>query len=289
MFDKIIAFFMSIISFFLSLFGINIDPAYVSFENIAYGTEDRQVLDLYIPEDHNGTVGLILMIHGGAWVAGDKESYTKNAKSIAEDYGCAGATINYRYLSETVTMQDILDDITAATAKIKAIGAENGIVIDKMILSGMSAGGHLSLLYAYSQSEVAAIKPVSVVNMCGPADFTDANFLNSALGSEYICTLFSWATGTVITADNMANNTELLEISPVAYADTAVPTITAHGEKDSVVPFSNAVALDNALKNAGVRHDFIPFPNSDHDLAADTGCEEEMYELYVQYVNEYLK
>lgn len=289
MFDKIIAFFMSIISFFLSLFGINIDPNYVSFENVSYGTEDRQVLDLYIPEEHDGTIGLVLMIHGGAWVAGDKESYTTNVKAVAEDYGCAGATINYRYLSETVTMQDILDDITAATAKIKAIGEENGVVIDKMILSGMSAGGHLSLLYAYSQADVAAIKPVAVVNFCGPTDFTDKNFLSSNLGTDNICMLFSWSTGTQITAENMENNPDLLAVSPITYAATAVPTVTAHGKNDITVPFSNAETLDDALKNAGVRHDFIPYPNSDHGLSGDKDCETKVYELYIQYVNEYLK
>lgn len=290
MFDKIIAFFMSIISFFLSLFGISLPAAYDSFENVAYGTESRQVLDLYIPEEHDGTLGLILMIHGGAWVAGDKESYTENAKNIAANYGCAAAAINYRYLSETVTMYDILDDITAATAKIKAIGEENGVVIDKMLLTGMSAGGHLSLLYAYSKADEAAIKPVCVVNQCGPTDFTDENFLNSDIGTDNVYMLMSWATGLEITPDNYELNTlPLLAVSPVAYAATAVPTVTAHGQKDSTVPYSNALNLDAALTAAGVRHDFIPYPNSGHSLSDDKDCESKVYDLYVQYINEYLK
>ena len=288
MLDKIIAFFMSIISFFLSLFGISIKNCQ-TFENVKYGDHERQVLDLYIPEDAEGTMGLVLMIHGGAWVAGDKESYRENCKTIAKDYGCAAATINYRYLSETVTMNDILDDITAATAKIRAVGEANGVIIDKMILTGMSAGGHLSLLYSYSRAGEAAIRPVAVVNQCGPADFTDKNFLNSSLGADNIYMLFSWATGTEITADNMEGNPDLLAVSPVTYAATAVPTVTAHGVKDSIVPFSNATALDNALKNAGVRHDFIPYPNSDHDLGSDKDCESAAFDLYVEYINEYLR
>lgn len=290
MFDKIIAFFMSIITFFLSLFGISLPAAYDSFENVAYGTEERQVLDLYIPEEHDGTLGLILMIHGGAWVAGDKESYTNNAKEIAGSYGCAAAAINYRYLSENVTMADILDDITAATAKIKAIGEENGVVIDKMLLTGMSAGGHLSLLYAYSRANEAAIRPVCVVNQCGPTDFTDKNFLNSDIGTDNVYMLMSWATGIEITPENFELNAiPLLAVSPVAYAATAVPTVTAHGQKDATVPYSNALSLDTVLKAAGVRHDFIPYPNSGHSLADDKDCESAVYDLYVEYVNEYLK
>lgn len=288
MLDKIIAFFMSIISFFLSLFGISIKNCQ-SFENVKYGDHERQVLDLYIPEDAEGTMGLVLMIHGGAWVAGDKESYRENCKTIAKDYGCAAATINYRYLSETVTMNDILDDITAATAKIRAVGTENGVVFEKMILTGMSAGGHLSLLYSYSRADEAAIKPVAVVNQCGPADFTDPAFFGSDIGKDNICMLFSWATGTQITAENAENNADLLAVSPVYYASTAVPTVTAHGQKDTTVPFSNAERLDAALKTAGVRHDLVPYPNSGHSLSDDKACEETAYNLYVEYINTYLR
>lgn len=290
MLEKIIAFFMSIISFFMSLFGINTPVDYASFENVSYGTESRQVLDLYIPEDNDGTVGLVLMIHGGSWIAGDKSAYTGDAKNIADNHGCAAATISYSYLSEDVTMYDILDDISAATSKIKSIGEENGVTIDKMILTGMSAGGHLSMLYAYSKAETSAIKPVAVVNFCGPTNLADENFLNSDIGSEGICTLFTWATGSEITAENLADSAAaLLAISPITYANSAVPTVIAHGEKDATVPYSNALALVAALETAGVKYDFVSYPNSGHSLSDDQDCADKTYSLFIQYIDEYLK
>lgn len=290
MLEKLIAFFMSVISFFMSLFGINVTVDYSSFKNVAYGNETRQVLDLYIPDNNDGELGLVLMIHGGAWIGGDKSTYTDTAKNIADNYGCAAATINYRYLSEDVNMYDILDDITAATAKIKAIGNENGVNINKMLLTGMSAGGHLSMLYAYSKADVSAIEPVAVVNFCGPTNLADENFLSSDIGTEGIYTLCSWATGTEITADNFSDSkAALLAVSPIAYINTAVPTVIAHGEKDATVPYSNALTLVAALETAGVKYDFVSYPNSGHSLSDDSDCSDKTYELFAQYIEAYLK
>lgn len=289
MLDKFIAFFMSIITFFLSLFGIN-TSSYNSFENISYGEESRQVLDLYLPKETDGSVGLILMIHGGAWIVGDKSTYTNTAKDIAENYGYAVATINYRYLSENVTMNDILDDIESAVTKIKEIGSKNSVDINKMLLTGHSAGGHLSMLYSYSRAKNSAITPVAVVDFCGPTNFTDKNFFNSDIGVEGIEKLYSWAIGTEVNQNNyLLYSKELLEISPIAYASTAVPTVIAHGEKDATVPYSNATALVSALNVAGVKNDFVSFPNSTHSLADDNDCSKKVENLFVQYASEYLK
>lgn len=290
MFDKIIAFFMSIIAFFASLFGINISDGYNAFENVSYGDHSRQVLDLYLPEENDGTAGLILLIHGGAWIEGDKSSYTAAAKDIAKKYGFAAATINYRYLSDDVDMNDILDDIEAAVAKISALGEENGVRIEKMLLSGHSAGAHLSMLYAYSRTENSAVAPVAVVDYSGPTDLTDEEYLTNAI-SGIVFQLLSYATGESINnaEDAQAYRNEILAFSPVSYADTAVPTIIAHGAKDSVVPYQNAVDLDAALTLAGVKHDFVTYSNSDHDLAADDDCEEKVYTLMLEYAYEYLE
>lgn len=281
---------MSIITFFASLFGINLAKVY-SFEDVSYGEHERQVLDLYIPEENDGTVGLILCIHGGAWIGGDKSAYTETAENIAKDYGYAAASINYRYLSDDVDMYDILDDIEAAVAKIKALGEEKGVKIDKMLLTGHSAGGHLSLLYAYSRAVTSAIEPVAVVDYSGPTDLTDEEYWTNALGEGTVAQLISWATGKEIktTDDLVTYRTEILAVCPIAYVATAVPTVIAHGEKDSIVPYQNAVVLANALELVGAKYDFVSYPNSDHDLANDDDCEDKTYSLMVEYAAEYLK
>lgn len=292
MFEKIIAFFMSIISFFLSLFGISLNPKSYEYRDLAYGNHERQVLDLNIPKENDGEIGLVLFIHGGAWIAGDKGSYKNGVKSASETYGFAGASINYRYMSDDIDFYDILDDIDAALECIKEKGAENGVNINKVLLTGDSAGGHLSLLYAYSRAQTAPITPAAVVSNSGPTDLFDENFyINNALGSpDVIADLFSNGCGQIFTYAEKASAEEALKkASPVYYVnENTVPTVINHGMKDSIVPFSNAQALDTKLTEYGVTHYFNAYPNSDHDLGADAENKKIANDLLIEYCQKYL-
>ena len=292
MLEKIIAFFMSIISFFLGLFGISLNSNSYEYYDLAYGTHERQVLDLNIPKENDGEIGLVLFIHGGAWIAGDKDSYKNGVKSASSTYGFASASINYRYISDDVDFNDILDDIDAALACIKAKGAENGVNINKVLLTGDSAGGHLSLLYAYSRAETAPITPAAVVSNSGPTDLFDENFyINNALGSaDVIADLFSDGCGQTFTyAEKESAKDALMKASPVYYVnEKTVPTVINHGMKDSIVPFSNAQSLDAKLTEYGVTHYFNAYPNSDHDLGADKENKDIASDLLVEYCQTYL-
>lgn len=293
MFDKIISFFMSIIMAILSFFGLGdtLDGGIQKMENISYGSHERQVLDLYLPEELSDVTGLVLCIHGGAWVSGDKSSYTDNAKDLCKNMKVATATINYRYLSQSVTMADIIDDVDAAVTKIKEIGQEKGTDINKMLLTGHSAGAHLSMLYAYSMADSAAITPAAVANLSGPTDMNDKNyFVNNDLGNENVLMLVSYATGKQITLENFdESKPEIDKFCPLYYVnENTVPTIICHGMKDTIVPYSNAVALDQKLTEYGVTHEFISYPNSGHGLESDNDKAKLAEELMFEYLNTYV-
>ena len=182
MFSKIIALFISAIYTILNLLGLSgafsgIDDSNCRvYANLAYGKEQRQFVDLAIPKDNDGEVGLILFIHGGGWLAGDKESYKDALSNSANNFGYAAAALNYRYLSKNVDMFDIADDIDSALAVIKDKAKERGVEINKVILTGGSAGAHLSMFYAYSRKDTAPITPVAVCSYSGPTDLYDDNF-----------------------------------------------------------------------------------------------------------------
>lgn len=298
MWDKIIAFFMSIIAFFSSLFGggagISKDKNFL--QNEKYGTEKRQVVDIAYPENASGDVGLVLMIHGGAWVTGDKNSYTDSIKYGAT-LGLVCAAMNYRYISEKSDINDIMDDITAALALIKEKAAQRNINITKVLLTGSSAGAHLSLLYAYSRKDEAPIKPAAVVSYCGPTDLADwdeAHISSNAMGdSAFVYKLISYAAGCEVTAENYKSSevqATLKKISPLYYVDkNTVPTVICHGQKDSVVPFSDSVKLDAALTENGVTHRYIVYPNSDHGLDKDPDAAKIGGDLLLEYAATYLK
>ena len=292
MWKRIVAFFMSIIAFFTGFFNWGKEAKSYEYRDLSYGSHERQILDLNIPKDNDGEIGLILFIHGGAWIAGDKEGYKNGIKAASETYGFAAASINYRYISEDVDLLDILDDIDLALKCIKQKGEENGVNINKVLLTGDSAGGHLSLLYAYSRAENAPIKPAAVVSNSGPADLTDENFyINNAMGDEeFVSLLFSYASGRKFEYAERESAVAALErVSPVSYVnENTVPTVINHGMKDSIVPYSNAVTLDAKLTEYGITHVLNSYPNSDHDLGSDEANRKTADRLLIEYCNTYL-
>lgn len=300
MFKKICAFFMSLFSFFNILFSgyIKYYPNNRIFLNQYYSEEksERQMYDLVFPKKASGNLGLVLCIHGGGWVEGDKNDYTKTIMQVSEDRGLACACINYRYVSESVNYDDILDDISSALTAIKAKGKEYGVIIDKVLLTGISAGGHLSLLYAYTSKDVAPIEPVCVVELCGPTDlenefyYSEENIISKAAGVEYFRNIISNGVGYNIDLDNFdAARPALKKYSPISFVnENTVPTVFGHGEQDEIVPYQNSVDLDKKLTEYNVEHTFISFPNSGH------GCEDKesismIMKLFFECADKYLK
>lgn len=297
MFDKIVAFFMAIINFFLNLFGLGAIGGQQfncqTFFDMSYGTHERQVVDLFVPEGASGDLGLVLFIHGGAWIAGDKESYLSGMNYGATSLGIATASVNYRYISEDVDLLDVLDDIDAALAQIRKKGAEVGVNINRVLLTGDSAGGHLSLLYAYARKNSAPIAPVAVISNSGPTDLYDDNFYhNNALGNEaVICDLMSKACGQSFTYEARESAKQALySVSPVSYVSAdCVPTVINHGTADTIVPFSNAETLDALLTQYGVEHVLNVYEGSDHGLDKDEDAKDRADELLFGYIDRFLK
>lgn len=291
MFNRVISIIMSAILSFFNWVGVmlGMEDAY-EFKNVSYGTHERNTLDLYIPAGKE-SVGLVLMIHGGAWIGGDKEGYAADMERVL-GMGYAAAAVNYRYISEDVDLIDVTDDIQLAVAKIKELGEKRNVEINKMALTGGSAGGHLSMLYAYSRDEVSAIKPVAVLNYCGPTDLSDdAYYFDNGLGDgEYVATVLSWACGYKHTfATREEAKDALWNVSPLKYVDAdTVPTVINHGMKDNIVPFANAVALQEKFDSLGITYVMNAYPNSGHGLFEDAENVARAGELFDEYLKTYL-
>lgn len=276
--QKIIAFFMSIIAFIMSLFGLAPKtPGVTAFKDLAYGSvSSSQKIDLYLPERDDKNVGLIVYIHGGGWQSGDKKELTETAKGVTRDFGYATASLNYRMLGEKATYKEMLEDIQAALNLIKQKAQENGYTIKCCGLIGYSAGAHLSLLYAYKNQGMYPISVEYVASLAGPTDFTDPNFYNV----EGIAPLLGGVAGVSgITADNWQNyKPELLAASPVSYVNAAVPkTMLCHGTADDIVPYSNAQILSEKLAQAGASNMLITFEGANHGMLAESSASADLY------------
>ena len=258
------------------------------YENYKYGADPtRQVLDLYIPANAKGEVGLVLYIHGGFWMAGDKSIFSADAKKTCRR-GYCGATISYRYASYTTHMNDLLDDVASAASAIKSLAASQGVTINKMIVVGHSAGAHLAMMYGYTRANSSPIKPVAVWDRAGPTNLADDMW---KAGGSGIYQVFTCITGTYITEDNFSSNAAQLVMaqhSPIAYANSAIPTIISHGVKDRTVPYENGVTLYQYLSVAGKKVAAFTYPNSDHGLESDASVEAQARQTLYQWAQSYM-
>ena len=299
-----ISLFLSFLAFIASLFGQGggaVDPTptpvtdqeivYLSDRTISYGDSDDQTLDLFLPTGKTGNVGLVLFIHGGAWVTGTKETYLTEALRY-QAMGYVTASINYRYLGNGVLPADELNDITASLRAIKTACAQKGINVSKTVMVGSSSGAHLALLYAYTKIAGAPVTPVAVVSSSAPTDFTDPAFLQSGAGELLAGSIgINTETLALLMQSGIAQLfvPTLTNLSPAKQVkSTSVPTLMAHGKNDNIVPYSNAERLDAALTEKGVKHDFITFPNSGHALLNDPDCTLRFQTLAAQYIANYL-
>ena len=264
---------------------------HTAYTDLAYADHERNYLDVYIPKNKTGKVGVYFGIHGGGWMAGDKNSYENELLAWCKK-GYVAAALNYRYASieDCVSCADMLDDITLALLRVKRTAEEHGIEAYKALLTGGSAGAHLAMQYAYQKSDIAPITPVAVCSLSGPTDLLDENYYGSNPLKEEILKMFKNLCGYDFDESTIQIATPLLkQASPLYYVtERSVPTILCHGVKDDIVPLSNAQAMDKRLTELGVKHDFVVYPNSGHGLEADPDCSARMNALLQEYAQTYL-
>ncbi len=246
----------------------------IILRDVTYGNHERHVVDILIPEKAVSDSGLILYIHGGGWTQGDKMGHFYDAEHFC-NLGYICATMNYRFVSEDTNVFDELDDITSALKTVKQKCAEYGFNIEKVILSGASAGAHLSLLYAYTRKEEAPVTPVAACVYCPPVNCWAPDFLLGISGEfeDWKYGVLSQCCGFQLTKDDFLNEQQqkaLKKISPEEYVSgDCVPTAVFQGKFDAIVPFAHVQNFIRLLNETGVKNDFLIYENSDHGLDKD--------------------
>jgi acetyl esterase/lipase len=116
--------------------------------DLAYGPSPAQRMDVYRPAASSGAPAL-LIVHGGAWIAGDKAAASVVANKVAHwvPRGYIVVSVNYRLLPEAAPLtqaDDVARALAAAQAKARGWGGDPG----RFVLMGHSSGAHLVALLA---------------------------------------------------------------------------------------------------------------------------------------------
>ena len=192
--------------------------------------------DLYRPVSED-LCPVVIMIHGGAWIAGDKWQVADHAKQMARR-GFVVMAINYR-LSPKHKWPAHLDDCFAALRWILEHAEEWKGDVNRVGTWGYSAGAQLALLTALnSRNDLPKVR--AVVAGGAPCDLTfipeDTKALASVLGgsrAEF--------------PDRYRNASPISFISP-----DAPPVYFFHGDDDFLVPLSNSIQMHESLRAKGI-------------------------------------
>jgi acetyl esterase/lipase len=228
--------------------------------HISYGTNDAQVMDVYLPAGRDTTnTKVLLFIHGGGWSGGDKSDFDSAIASMRKsltDY--AIFNINYRLASNGLNrFPTQMNDIQSALDFIESNAGNYAINTSKVVLVGASAGAHLSLLHAYKNNSSGKIK--AVVDLFGPTDLTSL-YNNHPVPSASQPVLVNLLRGTPVTNAGLYK-----EASPINFVNSqTVPTLIFHGGGDYIVPISQSATLKTKLEAAGAKVNMIIYPNEGH-------------------------
>ncbi len=272
-----------------------------AYTDIAYGKGDANKFDIYVPTDATKeTYGLVVYLHAGGFTTGDKSDDKEMLQWLCGK-GYVAVGINYTLRDDahpeaSVYSQSI--EIKEAMPVVVEEAKKLGYNIDKMAISGGSAGGCLALLYAYRDAGKAPVPVTMVFEAVGPSSFYPEDWSNYGFdqdteeAKESAASLFGVMAGKELTADMFGTkeyDEAIKDISALLWVDEdTVPTVMAYGAHDIFQPYLGAQRLNNALNENGVEHEYFVLEHSGHGLQNDNKVYVQYMETVEEYLNRYL-
>jgi len=253
-----------------------------------YRTDDTQVR------------GVLVWIHGGALIMGNRKSVPGNLLDLCRDEGYALVSVDYR-LAPEVKLPEIIADVEDAFRWLRGAGARKfHLDPDRVVVIGGSAGGYLTLMTGV----VVKPRPTALVAYWGygdvdgdwytkPSDFyrrqvppiakEDAYKVVGGkviTGSEdgidfkargqfyhYLRQNGLW-TKEVTGFDPVKDKTRLDPYCPVRnVSPNYPPTLLVHGTEDTDVPYQLSADMARELAQHKVLHELVTVTGAGHGLA----------------------
>lgn len=236
--------------------------------NIQYGEYADTVLDIMYPKAPSATKRPgVVVFHGGGWIQSNKES-TMNALCLPYlAQGFVVCNVEYRVArtgQSPAPAPAAVVDALAATKWFADRAEKYNMDVNRLVITGASAGGHLALMVGMATPEAnvgPVVKAAAIVNCYGITDVNDivTRFANPNAPH--------WSEQWLHPQDGR----EALgkRLSPMTYIRSNLPPVlTVHGERDNSVPVAQAIKLNWELKQAGVDAEIIVIPNAGHGPGA---------------------
>lgn len=218
----------------------------------AEGAGTRHTLDVYVPPGRPERAPVLLQVHGGAWVVGDKRQQGLPLMLHMTARGWICVAINYR-LSPKATWPDHLVDVKLALAWIREHIGEYGGDPDFVCVTGGSAGGHLTALAGLTANDLAFqpgfegvdTRVAACVPFYGVYDFTNR------FGHDHRDGIGTFLEKWVFKKKRDDDPAAFEAASPIARVHPdAPPFFVIHGANDSLAPVGEARDFARLLRAA---------------------------------------
>jgi acetyl esterase/lipase len=225
------------------------------------------LLDAAFPKETDGQpLPVVVYIHGGGWVMGNKSDGLPMAIAMAEG-GYLGVTVQYR-LAGQATYPAAVHDCKAAIRFLRANAEALGIDPDRIGVWGHSAGGHLAALLGTSHGvpeldgrlgpQQVSTEVACAVSVSGPADL---NHFDGRRGQQVLQQWFG------LPASKERTQRQRMA-SPVTHVDPEDPPfLIVHGLRDNIVPPEQGRLLHERIEQSGGQTQFVPVDGAGHMIA----------------------
>ncbi|WP_200804832.1 alpha/beta hydrolase [Anaerosalibacter sp. Marseille-P3206] len=239
-----------------------------NYETYTYKESDKRSLkiDIWYPlEKQNINYPLVFFAHGGGWISGfrNQANNVSWCKYLASKGFCV-SSIDYRYGFKN-NMEDILSDYTDALNFIKENSEKLNIDKNNIVLMGLSAGGHLALLYSTHNTFIENNENMEGIK--GVIAYYSPSDLNDIFITDNKSIFARFATKKTLNGDPLDKKDIYDYYSPINWvSEKMVPCLVAHGKLDTTVPFKSSVNLIRKLKHYNIKCDFLVHKKGKHSF-----------------------
>lgn len=242
-----------------------------SYDNVEYSRAAGNSLqfDAWVP-DGPGPFPAVIIVHGGAWVTGDRKRSVEPLFEPLSQAGFAWFSISYRLardidpasvpssLASLLALGSAVDDVRNAISFVKTHASEYHVNPNRLALIGESAGAQLASMAALKPETAGAVQ--AVVAFYSPSDLVKLLDANPRIPASIRQTLRESPFGDLLFAG-------LRDLSPVAWVrKDSPPFLLIHGTRDMLVPFDQSEALCDAVHTAGASCELYPVDGGGHGL-----------------------
>lgn len=223
----------------------------LTFADVSYGPHERNVLD-FSKAEGDGPRPLLVFIHGGGWVTGDKKSNTKSFQQYL-DKGISCASINYRLTPDNPLPAPVYD-AARAVQFLKSKAKEWSIDTTHIALTGGSAGACTSMWLLLHDDLADPKSPDPVLRestrVCAAGVSVgqvsiDPKVIEGWLGPNVLKhRMINFAVGEKTIEDALANydkhHDKYVEFSPYNHVDSKDPPLFMAYKEDMTLPSKDA-------------------------------------------------